>query len=243
MEKKEKKSDKKMDVLKIVISAITIATPLIYLVGLNFYVGILSGYGVSNSLFPFSFEENLTGAYYFLTVVMFDVDHQWRFLLIVIRIVVITIFVGLGLLFIELFFKKVYVFAKSRFKVDRYDRNKDFERLKEDKVFDARIINLTSLVMLIVILPASANIIGKDFSVKAIKEFNVDKCAFRKEIAGWGKCVTIVDNEDNSTVAKGLLIAASEKRIVIYSDNKSRVLSYSDDYELFYEYEVDARKL
>ena len=39
-------------------------------------------------------------------------------------------------------------------------------------------------------------------------------------------------------VAKGLLIATSENRIAVYSDNKSRILNYSNDYELFYEYET-----
>lgn len=238
MENKESKLDKKTDFLKIAISAITIATPLIYLIGLNFSSGMLSGYGVSNSLFPFSIEDNLTAAYYFLAIIMFGSDLQGKFFLIIITIILVTIIVGGVLFLIEHLLKKGYVSIKDKFKTDGFDKNNELNKLKEDKLIDVNIINLTLLIIVVTILPLTASVVGKELSIKRIEKFGENNCIPKNEGVGWSRCVTVIDNRTNQTVAKGLLIAASENKIAIYSNDKSRILNYSNNYELLYEYET-----
>lgn len=237
MGNKESKQDKKIDVLRVAISAITVATPLIYLIGLNFSSGILYGYGVSNSLFPFSIEDNLTAAYYFLAITMFDSNLQGKFFLIIITIIVVTIIVAAVLFLIEYLLKHGYVLIKDKFKTDGFDKNNELNKLKEDKIVDVNVINLTLLILVIAILPLAASVVGKEFSLKRIEGFGENNCTPKDEGTGWSRCVTVIDNRTNKTVAKGLLIAASDNKIAIYSNNKSRILNYSDNYEIFYEYE------
>lgn len=236
MENKESKSDKNFDILKIAISVVTISTPFIYIVGLNFYAGVLSGYGVSSSFFPLSIEDILVNAYYFFVLSLIDMDSVLKILLTLITISVITVVMGAAMLFIELSLKKIYVLIKDKYKVGDYDRKKEFNRLKDDALINNEFIVLYLLIVLLIALPSIAADSGKDFSIKLIEDFHLNKCTPRKAETGWNRCITVINNRNDEVIVKGLLIANSQDRVAIYSDNRSRILNYSENYDLFYEY-------
>ena len=55
-------------IISIVISAVSVLTPFLYLIGLTYYQGRLVVFGVPSGLFPQSFEGYLVNAYVVVTI-------------------------------------------------------------------------------------------------------------------------------------------------------------------------------
>ena len=235
----ENKSDRTIDVLKITLSLITLSTPFVYLVGLGFYQGLLSGYGVSSSLFPLDFQGYLTNAYYFLVFLIFDVDNSYKTILIFFSIAGIVAIISLVLFVSELVLKKIMLFLRKKgLGLSEYESES-----KEDKSFYEIESSIAAFILVaLIIFPLAASSLGKNVSYKKLEEYNDNGCVFREDKEDWGECIKILDKEKNAIVTEGLLIAVSEERVAVYSNNESQILPYLDNYIIVYRYNSGRNK-
>ena len=221
--------------------------PSFYLIGLLYYKGTLSAYGIQSESFPLDSYDVYVYAFYAVIPVITKL-FSWASAIIEyvttpwVLIVVIVIYIILHLKNNE----NVYcIVQKHQESILNYlENNIFFDSIKLFYIgissFLAVLIIPLFITIFLISLPYAAYKKGQDIQMKDVQKFHQDGC-YKKE-DGWSNCIEVY-NSKKVLIAKGLLISISSKKIAIYKKDGSHLIELKSDYEVIHPFLEDTRAL
>ena len=249
----EKSEKKESTSLTRFVTALSVLAPAAYLVGLNFYQGALSAYGLNNESFPISGPDVYVAAYQAFGLFLFAVVTP-----IVTLFKVMTsppgvywalfIFVVLLAIFYAAFknpdFKRPFQGMKlwKRFAwLMTYLHWKNNALTKAlgvaTGIFYVFLLMLFLLPMLAVmwwLIPAAASKKAEQLENERIVDFQKNGCYVREQ-QPCSNCFSLYD-ADGKEVVTGLLVAVGEKRVAFFLKDGSVVLEMPEGYRIKRQY-------
>ncbi|MGI1679505.1 MAG: hypothetical protein K6L75_12270 [Cellvibrionaceae bacterium] len=237
----------KIDYISLLLFAVTLAAPAMYLMGLSYNHGTLQGWGIEASHFPISIQEAYVSAYYATTHFLSDVvDILLEFIKTVFGekgiFLSIAAIVGASTFFFLIIKtiknretiarKKMFIFLAKKisyFHPDNNDFSKSlsFAGLISYFIFIAiYMFFLFFLFWCLFYVPFYLK--GLNVATEEIEKLNEHGCNFDKKTK-WEKCVILNDSQGN-IIIDGFLIVRNEKELAIYKDNMTTILKFPEQY-------------
>lgn len=243
-------NNKTANILNFIIAFLGVLTPGAYLIGLSFYQGAISAYGVDPATFPSSAPDVYVTAYYAIGHFLLAISEIVAKLLnkiFISPVIYYMIAATFALILITYLALKHYEKVKSsKFwllvsSVVRYLhwKNNNFTR-SIGIVGIASYGLMTSLFVLIMIAifwwaaPYAAYNNAQKIEKEKIDLFLENGC-HENEISNWNNCVTIL-NRDNIVMSSGIFIAANTEGIAIFKADGSYFYNLKDEYIIKHSY-------
>jgi len=202
--------------------------PAFYLLGLRFYQGILSAYGVNINSFPLEPIGVYEYGYY---AIVYAFNDYFGFFGKVISSEIL-------LAFIIILIPLLYSVFKYKGKLE-FLRQHRLKREIEDTIkwiiiliyFPLTILSVFVIIGLFwIYIPNWAHTKGQEIQAKSIREYHVFGCEHTKN--DWSICTQVLD-KNNTQVYEGLLIGMKGDRVAFYRENGSEVFTLKLDQRLY----------
>lgn len=227
---KKEKTNILLKYSSLLLAVLGLFIPAFYLLGLRFYEGILSVYGIEHSsLLTLDTTDVYVYGYYIISHVLLDYLSSFPFIMLT------AVLFILGLMFLlmiyrvfsskQRFMKIVYLFKTNEIK------DKVAERLFEFYKMTILLLPISAILgVLWITIPHMAYKKGQEIQVKNIRDYHVFGC--EKTINDWSICTQVLD-KNNTQVFEGLLIATKGDRVAFYQENGSKVFTLKSDQKLY----------
>ena len=233
-------SEKKVNRLSQFVAYLGVFAPAGYLIGLSYYQGRLSAFGISAEAFPLAIQDAYVNAYYAIGYGLLSVNSAvsefikliFSWPVIIYTILVIGSLIGLSYFLIK---KKkrepsnigITNTLKLKFKTSNLHwENNDFTKavvvagLASYGVLSILSI-LVSLAIFWLAIPALSYHIGSDNAVKIRSDYLKNDCHIDEQ-EFWGNC-HILKDKDGKTVFKGILVVHSKDHVAFFNKTGSLV--------------------
>ena len=201
-------------IISIVVSAVSILTPFFYLIGLNYYQGRLTGFGVPSGLFPISFEDCMVNAYVITTILLTKY---------------LPIFSGTLIGIFAIIFIVYLIFPEKIKKWIKKDNG------KEKNNESSKASNIIILILLLILLPIISYESGEKYSSEIITNFSDEDCKYESDNK-WEYCVEVRNALDDSVVISGVLVAINDTRASLFDGEKTTTVFLQENHILIKHY-------
>ncbi|MEE9362078.1 MAG: hypothetical protein V3U92_05715 [Cellulophaga sp.] len=222
----------KLELLQIAIAIIVFSSPLLYLIGIAFYQGFLSAYGINISFFPPTLFEIYGNVYIFFIGIYFSIIKLlWYIIpLVVFIFMIVLIFLAYSKCYPSPPLKKTNAFFRPNSFLKEFLQH-IWSILKESSAKLKIIFIFPIYILLPPILFAlcvySADKKGKEYSNTEKKDYLENGCYF-KEKSMWSNCDSLV-NKKGEILHTGLLIASTNNYIAFFNCEGSIVTKFPND--------------
>ena len=209
-----------------------VLTPYAYLLGVTYYQGYMSAFGVSSDTFPKTTSDVYVDAYAAIGLMIIDVFKLFEFPefygLLLLLVALIASFWELGA-----HQKRCKSLEKVRDVSLKILNCVDFKNNTFFKTITyVSVVNYLLLILLIVVLcfwwglPYWAEKKGESMANDQIQKYVKSGCFFDKKTR-WNNCI-YVKNKNNKTIQVGLLVAQNENDLAIFKKDGSYIFKLDD---------------
>jgi len=225
---------------------VAIITPAAYLLGLRYYQGYMSAFGVESNGFPISAPDIYVFSYQAIGHLLLTIGElASNFLTTLFNPPVIYLAIGAAVVLISFIYwllkstrhgfhpRIQWILCKVKVVVSwLHWKNNDFTKsIGIVGLASYGVIAFATAAMAIAILwwllPMSAYSKGHDTAQERIKLYLENGCHADKN-SKWNNCFSVVDDKGN-VIHEGLLIAVNDKEIAIFKKDGSYVFTRKDD--------------
>jgi len=244
------KDNNKTNILNFIIALLGVLAPGAYLIGLSFYQGGLSAYGVDPANFPSSAPDVYVSAYYaigyFLLAIGEIVNNLFNNIFkapVIYYILIIIIFLTMILYCFLKHHENVknsryWFFLSSVISYFHWKNNNFTKSLGIIGVASYGFLAFLAIIGMIAVFwwfaPYAAYHNAQRSEQKNIDMFLENGC-YENNISNWNNCVSILDN-NNVEVAKGILIALNANGVAIFKEDGSYFYNIQSEYKIVHYY-------
>ncbi|MES9902459.1 MAG: hypothetical protein ABW168_07225 [Sedimenticola sp.] len=238
---KQNKSNFSIKNIPLIIAAIGLLAPAGYIIGVSYYQGVLTAYGVSPDSFPITAHDVYVAAYYAIGLLLLEITRiiGYVFKLVITPPGVYWLVAGLLalILFVYMLIKRLSLPRSTKseciLKVVRkllaylhWDNNAFSKAVGVTSLLSYGVFTILSVLMMLAILwffiPMAAHYEGRDVTRKTI-DIYLEKGCVVKENEIWSNCKTLL-SKDNKAIYTGILVAHSSDYLAFFTEKGSFVL-------------------
>ncbi|HUW51773.1 MAG TPA: hypothetical protein VMV75_12235 [Sulfuricella sp.] len=245
----QSKRKKRVTAPFVVAAIAAILTPGAYLLGLSYYQGYMSAFGVETDGFPISAPDVYVFSYQTVGYFLLSIGGAAANLLgeifrpPMVYWLIFTLCLCIGgvywflkarkmaphPLLCKLFEKVKWIVSKLHWKNNDLTRSVGFVVIPSYGLLSILSVSIT-VALFWWLLPLSAYSKGKAVATERIKLFH-DKGCYADEKSKWNNCFLVLDEKGNE-LHEGLLIAMNDKVIAIFKKDGSYIFTRKDDFML-----------
>lgn len=233
MDEKEIGQKAPLSLLQLIISLIAIAAPLLYLIGLSFYAGYASTYGISSDIFEMSVQDvYYVGYVAILTLLLnlgaFITDYffTWNGVLISAGFFLTLCLIAFSIRCLANRQAKVFLSATSFF-----TKSDVGQVVSVSGAFTFVFVMAALFLSTVFALWGFPSILGyhagKNIAEKTIDTYLEKGCHFEQN-KRWSNCKTL-QSSDGTVLYEGIVIASSDARIAFFTKSGAIVTKLAED--------------
>lgn len=226
MDEQSTEKQANLSFLQLVISLIAIFAPLLYLIGLSFYSGYTSAFGISSGIFEMSVQDVYYFGYLAIFTTLFDFAEFLKAYFLSPKGVIFTIAFFSLLLVISLSVK--YIRIKPARILSSITRSDVGQVISVNSIFTAVLLLIVFFFSTAFALWGLPSILGyhagKTTADNAINLY-LEKGCHSQQGERWSNC-TIIQSDDGEILFEGILIASSDSHIAFFTQTGAIVAQF-----------------